>query len=67
LYVSVQDDQFNILAHTDSEMVGKVEEDSFLKSTFKTPGPIFRLRKPSKEEEVFEVAKPFSFKENPWV
>ncbi len=62
LYVSVQDDQFNVLAHTDSGLIGKVEEDPFLKSTFKNPKPIFRLRKPSKEEEVFEVAKSFSFK-----
>lgn len=65
LYVSVQDDQFNILAHTDSGLIGKVEEDPFLKSIFKSSKPIFRLRKPSKEEEVFEVAKSFSFKEKP--
>ena len=63
LYVSVQDVQFNIVAHTDSGLIGKREEDSFLKNMLQNPKPLSRLRKPSKEEDIFEVAKSFSFRE----
>jgi signal transduction histidine kinase len=65
LYVSVQDVQFNIVAHTDSGLIGKREEDSFLKNMLQDPKPLFRLREPSKEEHIFEVAKSFSFREKP--
>ena len=65
LYVSVQDAQFNILAHTDSSLIGKREEDPFLKNTLQNPKPLFRHRNPSKNEEVFEVAKSFHFKGRP--
>ena len=65
LYVSVQDAQFNILAHTDSGLIGKREEDPFLKSALQNPKPLFRHRAPSGEDEVFEVAKSFHFKGQP--
>ncbi|OGP91632.1 MAG: hypothetical protein A2156_15280 [Deltaproteobacteria bacterium RBG_16_48_10] len=62
LYVSVQDAQFNIIAHTDPGLIGKKEEDPLLKSSLQSSKPLFRLRQLSKEEEIFEVAKSFSFK-----
>jgi signal transduction histidine kinase len=65
LYVSVQDVQYNIVAHTDSGLIGKREEDLFLKNMLQNPKPLFRLREPSKGEGIFEVAKSFSFREKP--
>jgi len=65
LYVSVQDAQFNILAHTDPGLIGKKEEDPFLKNSLQGSKPLFRLRQLPKEEDVFEGAKSFSFKGNP--
>ncbi|HSB07188.1 MAG TPA: histidine kinase dimerization/phospho-acceptor domain-containing protein, partial [Thermodesulfobacteriota bacterium] len=65
LYVSVQDAQFNVLAHTDPGLIGKKEEDPFLKNSLQASKPLFRLRQLPKKEDVFEVAKSFSFKGKP--
>ncbi len=63
LFVSVQDANLLILAHTDTSLVGKTEADFFLKNSLQTPKPLSRLYRPGKGEEVFEVAKPFSMKD----
>ena len=65
LYVSVQDDQFMILAHTDSGLIGKGKRILFWKTAFKNPKPLFRLRKPSKEEEFLKWQNPSLSKEKP--
>jgi len=63
LFISVQDSDFNILAHTDPTLVGKREEDLFLKISLRTNRPLSRLRQSTKGEEVFEVVESFSDKE----
>lgn len=65
LFVSVQDANLLILAHTDSSLVGKKDEDPFLKSGFQSNKPLSRLYKPTKGEKVFEVVKSFSVKDQP--
>jgi len=65
LYISVQDSQFNILAHTDPTFTKKREEDSFLKSSLQSNQPHSRLFQPTEGEEVFEVVKSFSLKDKP--
>ncbi|MDI6763665.1 MAG: ATP-binding protein [Thermodesulfobacteriota bacterium] len=65
LFVSVQDVNLLILAHTDTSLVGKKDEDPFLKSGFQSNKPLSRLYKSTKGEEVFEVVKPFSVKDQP--
>ncbi len=65
LYISVQDAQFDILAHTDPAFSGKKEEDSFLKGSLQSNQPLSRLLQSTKGEEVFEVVKSFSLKDKP--
>ncbi len=65
LFVSVQDNQFITLAHTDPSLIGRREEDPFLKSALHTQLPLPRLYPWGKGEEVFEVAKSFSLKGTP--
>jgi len=65
LFVTVQDKNLITIAHTDSSQIGKKVEDPFLKSGLKSKGPISRLYKPASGEEVFEVIKSFSVKEQP--
>ena len=65
LFVSVQDANLLILAHTDTSLVGKKDEDPFLKSGFQNNKPLSRLYKPTKGEKVFEVVKSFSVKDQP--
>src|SRR4030042_1992690 len=65
LYLSVQDGQLDILAHTDPTFTGKREEDSFLKGTLQSNQPLSRLLQPTKGEEVFEVVKSFFLKDKP--
>jgi signal transduction histidine kinase len=64
-FVSVQDSNLHILAHTDTSLIGKAEEDAFLKSSLQTREPLSRLYRPGKGEEVFEVSKSFSIKGQP--
>jgi signal transduction histidine kinase len=65
LFISVQDTSFSILAHTDPTLIGKKEEDPFLKNTFQYNRPLNRLYQSKKGEEVFEVAKSFSLNNQP--
>jgi len=62
LFISVQDDYFNIIGHTDPSLIGKREEDPFLKSSLQSNRPLSRLYHSAGGEEAFEVAKSFSFK-----
>ncbi len=60
LFISVQDSDFNTLAHTDPTLIGKREEDLFLKNSLRSNRPLSRLRQSTKGEEVFEVVESFS-------
>ncbi len=59
LYISVQDASLNVIASTDASLIGRKEEDSFLKNILQSKQVLFRRYRSSKEE-VFEVAKSFS-------
>lgn len=63
LYISVQDISLNILAHTDSTLIGRREEDVFLKNSLQGIKIFSRHYRPFRGEEVFEVAKSFSLKD----
>ncbi len=65
LYVSVQDDRLNILAHTDPGLAGKKEEDSFLKNILQRSQSLSRHLQTKNGEEVFEVVKSFSLNDKP--
>ena len=65
LFVSVQDGNLSTLAHTDPVHIGKREEDSFLKSALERKTLVSRHSRLSQKEEVFEVVKPFSIKDQP--
>ncbi len=64
-YISVQDIQYTVLAHTDPGLFGTREEDPFLKAALQSSRPLTRLRHPLKADAVFEVAKSFSFRGRP--
>ena len=66
LYISIQDTDLNMLAHTDSSLIGAKQEDSFLKSSLQNPVSRSRLYPVEKGEEIFEVLKPFSFNNKPF-
>lgn len=63
LSVSVQDLSFNIVANSDATLIGSTEEDSFLKSALQGKRVLFRHDQLSQGNEIFEVVKPFSFKD----
>jgi signal transduction histidine kinase len=65
LYVSVQDSQFEMLAHSDPTFSGGKEEDSFLKSALQRNRPLSRFLRSKKEGEIFEVAKSVILKDKP--
>ena len=65
LFISVQDADLSTLAHSDSALIGRKEEDSFLESALRSNQPSSRLYQSAKGEEVFEVAKSFSLKDKP--
>jgi signal transduction histidine kinase len=65
LFISVQDAHFTTLAHSDPTFIGRKEEDPFLKTALQSNAPSSRLYQPTKGEGVFEVAKPFTFKDRP--
>jgi signal transduction histidine kinase len=62
LYVSVQDGEMNILAHTDSTLIGTREDDPFLRSSLQGNRLLTRHRHSKAGEEIFEVSKSFSAK-----
>jgi signal transduction histidine kinase len=63
LYVSIQDASLNIIANTDSTLIGRREEDPFLKSSLQGNRVFSRHYRSSKEEEIFEVVRSFSLKD----
>ena len=63
LYISVQDTSLNIIANTDSTLVGRGEEDSFLNNSLQGKRVLSRHYQPSKGEEIFEVVKSFSLRD----
>ncbi len=63
LYLSVQDTSLNVIATTDSSLVGRREEDPFLKNSLQGNRVVFRHYQSSKGEEIFEVVKSYSFKD----
>jgi len=65
LFVSVQDTDLYTLAHSDPAFLGRKEEDSFLKNSLQSDQSFSRLYRSAKGEEVFEVAKSFSLKNQP--
>jgi len=65
LFISVQDVDLSTLSHSDPSFLGRKEEDSFLKNTLQSHQSLTRLYRSPKGEEVFEVAKSFSFENQP--
>jgi signal transduction histidine kinase len=65
LYISVLDRQFNILAHTDSALLGRREDDDFLKTALQSREPVSRLTRSSGDIETYEVVKSFSLNGSP--
>ncbi len=64
LYLSVLDQDLRIMAHSDPNLDGKRENDPFLTSSLRSSRPLSRLYTTTSGEEIFEVVKPFSEKEN---
>jgi len=62
LYISVQDNSFNTLAHTDTTFIGKREEDVFLKNSLQSATVLSRYHQPFRGEKIFEVVKSFFLK-----
>ena len=60
LYISIQDISLNILAHTDPTLIGRREEDPFLKSSLHSSQVLSRHYRSNNREEIFDVVKSFS-------
>ena len=60
LSVSVLDDQLTTLAHSESSLLGRTEQDPFLQRAIQSPLSLSRLVHPSRGVDVFEVVKSFS-------
>jgi signal transduction histidine kinase len=60
LYISVQDSSLNTLAHTDTTLIGKREEDVFLRNSLQRTTVLSRRHQSSSGEIIFEVVKSFS-------
>ncbi len=60
LYISVQDTSLNTLANTDSTLIGRREDDPFLRNSLQGNRVLFRHYQSPKGEEIFEVVKSFS-------
>jgi signal transduction histidine kinase len=65
LFISVQDTDLYTLAHSDPAFLGRKEEDTFLKNSLQSDQSFSRLYRSAEGEEVFEVAKSFSLKNQP--
>jgi signal transduction histidine kinase len=65
LYISVLDSQLNILAHTDSALLGRKENDDFLRTALQSRDPVSRLTHASGDIETYEVVKSFSLDGSP--
>jgi len=60
LYISVQDPSLNTLAHMDPTLIGKRDEDLFLKNALQSNRAFSRHYQPTQGEEIFEVVKSIS-------
>src|SRR4030067_1358682 len=60
LYISIQDISLNIRAHTDQTLIGRREEDPFLKSSLHSSQVLSRHYRSNNREEIFDVVKSFS-------
>jgi signal transduction histidine kinase len=65
LFISVQDTDLYVLAHSDPTFLGRKEEDPFLKKALQSDQSSSRLYRSTKGEEVFEVVQSFSLKNQP--
>ncbi|NWF93184.1 MAG: hypothetical protein HXY46_09720 [Syntrophaceae bacterium] len=65
LYLAVQDANLNILSHTDPALIGKKQEDAFLRDSLLRTQSLSRLLQTQKGEEVFEVLKSISVGDRP--
>lgn len=64
-YISVQDSDLTVLAHTDPSTIGKKEDDPFLKGAFQNSRPISRTYPLTEGGEIFEVVKTLSLNDHP--
>jgi signal transduction histidine kinase len=60
LYISVQDTSLTTLAHMDPTLIGRREEDPFLKNSLQSNRVLSRHYQSAQGEEIFEVVKSFS-------
>ncbi len=60
LYISFQDASLSTIASTDSSLIGRKEEDSFLKNSLRAKHVLFRHYQSSKGQKIFEVVKSLS-------
>jgi two-component system sensor histidine kinase HydH len=58
-YVSLQNPELTVVAHTDSARVGTTEEDAFLRQAFSTTGAQLRTLTNAQGAPLLEVARPF--------
>jgi signal transduction histidine kinase len=65
LSVSVLDDRLTTLAHSETSLLGRTEQDPFLERALHSPSSLSRLYHPSGGEDVFEVVKPFVLDQKP--
>ena len=65
LSVSVLDDQLTTLAHSESSLLGRTEQDPFLQRAIQSPSSLSRLYHPSRGVGVFEVVKSFALDQKP--
>jgi len=65
LYISVQDAEFNLLAHSDPVFTKKKEEDPFLKGALRSNRSLSRTYPSGQGEEIFEVVKSFTLTDEP--
>jgi signal transduction histidine kinase len=63
LYTSIQDISLNTLAHTGQTFIVKREEDPFLKNALQGSQVLSRHYQATQGEEIFEVVKSFSLKD----
>jgi len=63
LYISIQDASLNIIANTDFTLMGRREEDPFLKNSLAGNRVFSRHYQSPKGQEIFEVVRSFSLKD----
>ena len=58
-YVSLQNPELTIVAHTNAARVGTTEEEPFLRQALREPGPQLRTLKSADTPPLLEVVRPF--------